>query len=356
MSTNLFTLLYKTQSNDVPVSKHGCSLVLDSNNDYLIYTFYGSQDENDTPYCGIYLFNLSDSNVKPKVLSNGTTNMLCRTSSAYGFINNSLLIIGGQNNQVLALNDIWQIDLNSFSEKLLGSMKDSIYSSTFLTTGNTVFLYSGSSQSGYSLYSTPTNTFYAFQIVGLSNNFCGDGMYYNPIFMGCFYCPSGTYSDARKNLCITCLPGTYNSLIGASHITQCIPCPYGTYSYNPKTTECITCSIPENCPVGSTFVYPLDYQNYFPNGTQPPNYSPSQKNFIFYLGIVFLILFVIYATLFYFVRKFRVLISAYEIYPEKHVKLLEDVKNKIIRAGDSIPESLYDDDPSIIVDETPLNK
>jgi hypothetical protein len=51
---------YNSTSTAVPVFKHACSIETDDySNTSAIYAYYGSTNLQDSPYCGIQVFNLS---------------------------------------------------------------------------------------------------------------------------------------------------------------------------------------------------------------------------------------------------------------------------------------------------------
>jgi len=56
-----------------------------------------------------------------------------------------------------------------------------------------------------------------------------------------FQCPAGTYSGQGSNQCTLCPVGTYSSVIGATNLSTCLQCEFGTYSDTAGVAQCKYC-------------------------------------------------------------------------------------------------------------------
>ena len=68
-------------------------------------------------------------------------------------------------------------------------------------------------------------------LVGASNtNFCPVGTYSSASGLACKICPTGTYNDnTGATICISCLGGKYNALVGEASLTKCLTVPAMSY-------------------------------------------------------------------------------------------------------------------------------
>ena len=120
---------------------------------------------------------------------------------------------------------------------------------------------------------------------------CPEGKFNNGTFVGCYWCPDGTYQDVPgSTFCKTCLPGTTITTNSITGVSKCKECPKGTYNtgtdnkcsvcaegtYQDKEgqTACKMCKdgespelVPEG-PVGSTKCKPCSDGNICEGGTE----------------------------------------------------------------------------------------
>jgi len=143
-------------------------------------------------------------------------------------------------------------------------------------TGNPTYDYDTASPSTneefFELVRTDINTFVAIgrtgtekqiyirsiAIPGTPQQECPSGSYFNQLSTNCEPCPPGSFSTAinsrtciscypgtyqtlqGKDFCSYCLPGSYSSIVGA---TMCTPCNAGYYQPMQKQTSCIACQV-----------------------------------------------------------------------------------------------------------------
>lgn len=198
---------YNSTSTAVPVFKHACSIETDDySNTSAIYAYYGSTNLQDSPYCGIQVFNLSSNPILPLFLTNQTQAMPCRTDYAFAFLESRyLLIAGGQRFKEQEFNDVWLIDtLDNYSETNLDNMNYPMFGSGYSFINNTVYMFSGLTSSAVAT-SGPSSDyfeqipleFYISDFSGELNVTCGLGMI--AINNICVFCPPGQFNDDYYN-------------------------------------------------------------------------------------------------------------------------------------------------------------
>lgn len=82
---------------------------------------------------------------------------------------------------------------------------------------------------------------------GINCDPCPKGTYSeSPGSTQCLLCPSGSYSNstaaASSAACTPCPPATFSSIAGAFDALTCVKCPPGTNSSLPGATECVSCA------------------------------------------------------------------------------------------------------------------
>lgn len=328
INTFTFTQIYKYKPNSAypGIFKHSCSGEL-VGKDFLIYTYLGSKNIVDEPFCGIYRFNLSSNPVTPHIVLSNTLDMPCRTDAAFADLGDGLVLFaGGQRFKQNSFTDIWAMNVTNNVTMMIGTLPEGAFATAASYINATFFVFSGLSSNGISIDSPSSDYFSKFWL-GMNNKIssnlnCGAGMYNQQ--GNCVFCPPGTYSPATsQGECIKCPSGSSNILKGATSITQCIPCPYGYYSIDPSNI-CKQCKKDEICFVGTgtnplTSSYQDELYDLTQQNSQPDEYSPTNifsKKVI--LIIVFSTLTLTFILVFSFSLKARIFFSYYDIYKNLH--------------------------------------
>ncbi|OMJ80936.1 hypothetical protein SteCoe_18697 [Stentor coeruleus] len=326
ITTLTFTLFYNYESYPYAgIYKHSCSYSI-KNNNLMLYTYLGSINAVDTPFCGIYEFNTSQTPLIPHLLTSKTIKMPCRVEPAFADLTDGLVLFaGGQRNQLEIFSDIWIINLNTLEEIQIANLQSPVYASASTYINTTLYLYSGITVDGISS-SSPSNNYW--QKISLEKSYfdkkitCGPGMYYVDDI--CEFCLSGQYNQAESHdNCSSCPLGTYFLYEGATDENQCIPCSYGFKSNDP-TDECSKCLDNEICYIG-TGDNPLSLSknneltifgktNNQPSDYEPPNFF--DKKLILY--IVFASCLLIFCFVYALSLKLRIILSYYDIYKNLH--------------------------------------
>ena len=300
-TNNQFYLRRSTDLNtDIPLFKHTCFLSIENDNKY-VYVFFGSQSIDDNPYCGITRFNITDlTQVTTEIISTSVTEFTCRTESGTTFFGGYLFGFGGQSFAKNVFYDLFMISIDSYEETVLAEnfyknypdYYQPIYSSAFAQYGEFFFTFSGLN-TAYFPQIKPLNTInlYSFQIKG---QICGNGFLYNNASSKCSGCPLGTYSGINDNECKDCEKEFFSNFSAASDITQCFPCPEGTFSNITGLAECFKCESFQYCPIGSkkNIKFTKFIDDSYPKIYQPQS-NDEYKSIYFYGFIVFIVFYLI---------------------------------------------------------------
>ncbi|OMJ72555.1 hypothetical protein SteCoe_28970 [Stentor coeruleus] len=328
INTFTFTQIFKYKPNPVypGIFKHSCSGEL-VGKDFLIYTYLGSRNIVDEPFCGIYRFNLSAKIVTPEIVLRNTLDMPCRTDAAFADLGDGLVLFaGGQRFKENSFTDIWAMNITNNATYMIGTLPEGAFATAASYINATLFIFSGLTSNGISVDSPSSDYFSKFWFgknTAISNNInCGAGMYNNQ--GNCVFCPAGTYSSpTSQGECMICPNGTSNILTGATSITQCIPCSYGYYSID-SSKICKPCQKDSICFIGTgTNPITSSYQDYLydltQENSQPDEYSPKNiYNKKLILIIVFSTIAFLFIIIFIFSLKARIFFSYYDIYKNLH--------------------------------------
>lgn len=337
LKTNEFKLLYNFNSKtDTGFFGHGCNIEKDSYNNLIINTYFGSTSINYIPYCAITQYNLSESQIRPKIISFDNTSFPCRVDNAYSVINSQyLLIAGGQRFEEEFLNDVWILNKKTLETYQLQEMENSVYSSAFTYFNNTLYMFSGYLTNGLAAYS-PSNDFFIkieldsenIPVPGLDFA-CGNGM--GLVNGVCQLCPFGTYNDNfDSSICLSCPLGTYNQELGSSSIYQCIPCPYSTYSNKIAAISCSPCPSDKSCFIGTSSLGLSDsdvkeLKDFREYKDQPKLYEPPNVLDVrFYLWVTVAAFIVVFTIWFIFDYRLRIFLSYNDIYKNMHIEMIAD--------------------------------
>ena len=343
-----FAEIYRFRtSSDVPLFKHKCTLYLDEEHNEYIYTYFGSKTLMDVPYCGIMMFNLSAEIVRPEVVLESTEYMPCRTDSAFANLNNEFIVFaGGQRFNKDVFSDVWVLSFIDFSETQLDDLSSPLYASASSFINNTLYIFSGFSNNGLSINSPSSDSLETIQLsnftASISSKFnltCGVGMKFNG--KTCEFCEAGTYNNEIFNeICAECPLGSINLYLGASDISQCVPCAFGSYSTDPST-PCLPCAASDICYIGTsntslTAKTQEFIEAYATSESQPPMYSPPEgsrpKEILYILtgALVFCFLLAYYLS-----YNFRVVLSYYDVFKNFHFEILSTAE------GEHIPKDFH---------------
>lgn len=308
------------------IYKHSCSYTVDIYKNLILYTYLGSINAVDTPFCGIYKFNTSQTPLVPSLITSKTIKMPCRVEAAFADLTEGLVLFaGGQRNQLEIFSDAWVVNLITLEEIQINNLQSPVYSSAFAYINSTLYLYSGITTDGISSASSSNNYWQKILLekTYLGENItCGPGMYY--IGEVCEFCPSGQYNRAKyHNSCSKCPFGTYFLYEGATDENQCIPCGYGTKSSDP-TDECSQCTNKEICPIGTgnnpiSLTTNADLTAFAKTNNQPSDYEPPNifaKKLILYIVFASCLLF--FCIVYCLSLKLRIILSYYDIYKNLH--------------------------------------
>lgn len=334
ISTLIFTKIYQyNPSTDIPLIKHNCLLVENEEglNNFSIFTFFGSQNILDEPFCGVQEFDFTKKPVVPVIVRNETDEMPCRTDAAFANIDYKYFAFaGGQRFGKMVFDDVWIINVTvDWTEIRVGTdLAFPIYNSASAFINNTLYIYSGFSYNGISINS-PSNDL--FQNIEFTNSSyaddlsCGMGMVKNGT--ECAFCGLGTFNDDVLNrYCNSCPMGTYNLFTGGTDITQCVPCQEGTFSLDPSK-PCEKCKTNEICYIGTsdnsiTIAEQETIKKYLKSDIQPPVYEPPdivQDKIILYIVTAAVI--VLYLFIYYMSYNFRVVLGYYDLFKNIHFEI-----------------------------------
>ncbi|CAG9310157.1 unnamed protein product [Blepharisma stoltei] len=168
-------------------------------------------------------------------------------------IDNYLVILGGEQWNFEAFDNIFMIDLDNNPEPIkIGKVEEPTYATEMTYFGQSLYLFGG----GDTISSLVQNYIpkqFLFEISQSSeDNFawpCSNGTYGEK----CKPCPEGHYADSFGTTeCKKCPKGTYNTFKGARTHDECYPCPYGSYAPSEGSKYCDNCPASMYCPAGTS--------------------------------------------------------------------------------------------------------
>ena len=135
---------------------------------------------------------------------------------------------------------------------------------------------------------------------------------------GCTTCPSGTFVGSSGLVCASCVAGTSSSIMGTSFSSNCLPCPAGqTTNGLLGQTSCVACGANAFCPFGAAASL-ASAVNSTTASSSVLNQATSNSSADLYLSVgwlcivayaIFLVVFLIAATVLYFCTRFTASVS-----------------------------------------------
>ena len=336
LATGKFQLLYEFNSKtDIGFFGHGCDIEKDPYNNLIISTYFGSTSINYIPFCAISYYNLSESQIKPKVSSLSNSNFPCRVENSFNLLTDQyILIAGGQRFEEEFFNDMWVIDRKSFDAYKLYDMIEPIYSSAYTFINNSLLMFSGFGTNGLASFSPSVDLVNVIDLNSIQNKVpglvlgCGEGM--EEVNGECQFCQLGFYNPSSENpKCMSCPPGTYNQGIGSTSLYQCIPCPYSTYSLE-AAVKCIPCPKDRTCNIGTSTVSLTESDNqelhhFRHHKEQPKLYEPPNVlKFRGYLWLVILGILTVFTIAYIFDYRLRIFLSYNDVFKNMHIEMMAD--------------------------------
>jgi hypothetical protein len=352
LATGQFQRLYEFNSKtDIGFFGHGCAIEKDAFNNLIISAYLGSTSINYIPYCAITQYNLSESQIKPKVYSLLESNFPCRVENSFNIISDQfVLIAGGQRYEEEFFNDLWVIDRISFKAYELADIIEPVYSTAFTFINNSLLMFSGFGTNGLASFSPSIDLATSIGLTSIENKVpglvlgCGEGM--ELVDGKCQFCQFGYYnpSSERPN-CIKCPPGTYNQGIGSTSVYQCIPCPYSTYSLG-AAVNCLPCPKDRTCYIGTSTasltesnaqkVHDFRHHKEQPKLYEPPNVF----EFRGYLWLTTLCIFAVFTIVFILDYRVRIFLSYNDIFKNMHIEMMADEHGNSIQRSKVIEPNM----------------
>lgn len=336
LATGLFQRLYEFNSKtDTGFFGHGCGIEKDAYNNFIISAYFGSTSINYIPFCAIAHYNLSESNIKPKFSSFANSNFPCRVENSFNLITDQyMLIAGGQRYEEEFFNDMWVINRKSLKAYELSGMVEPIYSSAYTFINNSLLMFSGFGTNGLASFSPSIDLINIIELITVENKVpglvlgCGPGM--ELVNGKCNFCRLGFYNPSSENPnCISCPPGTYNQGIGSTSVYQCIPCPYSTYSLG-AAVNCLACPKDRTCYIGTSTVSLTEsdiqeLHSFRHHKEQPKLYEPPNVfEFRGYLWLVTLCILAVFTIAFILDYRVRIFFSYNDIFKNMHIEMMAD--------------------------------
>lgn len=253
ISTNMFEL-YSSNAIQPPKSAFSqCSAELEE--DEIVFYVYFGETSGETPLSTVYKYILSRK-IWIEVRNKGYESEFSRSDSKIFKVDNKLIIVGGQQWNTRALNDIQELNLTDGTFTRLGTLPCSFYNAGGVYYKDDIYIFGGGNSFGaVSVISVPRNIFIKISL----NKNCGEKCNW-PCSFGskrkgenCEACEAGYYSDKLEHdMCNPCPKGTYGQTKGAETQRQCYPCPENSFSDNEGSSFCKDCAETEKCLVGTS--------------------------------------------------------------------------------------------------------
>ncbi|OMJ66370.1 hypothetical protein SteCoe_36799 [Stentor coeruleus] len=335
LSTNNLTRLYKTKPTDIGTHGHACQLIKEGNSS-LIYTLYGMTNKMNDLYCKIRMVDITEiDKITVKVTREKPEYMTCRGNFGFSYDGQSMVIAGGEIFPNFVMNDIVWVNFTGeygelFTDPLFEPLSSGsavlAFADDVLAFADYVFIFSGFHDGSFSIDSDLSSSLYLAGFTG--NLYCGYGFIRDDGY--CEPCGEGTYKPTYDGVCL-------EDLQAAMHISQCVPCPSGTF-FNEESKKCESCPEGTLCPVGSSVALNSKAMK-LEQQSQPKNFNqPSIELSILVLGSIFGFSILVFIIIFCSSLLFKVIFSVYDVYRGEHIiprgeKSYEEDKTKISFVG-----------------------
>ncbi|CAG9315592.1 unnamed protein product [Blepharisma stoltei] len=307
----------------VPSAAYPTCEVITQNNTKFIYAMYGYTD-GSAPLGSIYAFSV-ESKTWIKIYDPAPDIPYSnRAGAAIKYLNNKVLVIGGEEWSTDPRKDVYFFDLSKQKTLQIGALPEFYYNGASVYFKNHVYMHAGGSVIGSTMRNAiAKNSFFFLDISCSYGKICGSvcsiGTYASN--NDCLLCPEGTYNDAiGQSSCIKCPEGTYNPTKAASDVRQCLPCANGWFSDIEGAVYCKECPSGSYCLTGSS--YPSSSKLELISESQQPDLYKAdidKLNLGVEIGLSILIISVCFSLIFLiFLRKHRNHMTAWDLYDDMH--------------------------------------
>ena len=191
-----------------------------------IFVYFGKNDNTEGLSCGVGRLEIKDSNYKYTQIIYNDKKMQCRSSAAYYYEKDKLMIVGGKGIFGNAFKDIWILEMNEThvvdERKSSFELEDVVHSASFESFNRQLYIISGFGINGHLSPSSASNLIYKVPLnTLLSSSYCDIG--FEKINETCQICEKGSFSSKIENQCEKCEPiGTLTTTTGATAGIQCL--------------------------------------------------------------------------------------------------------------------------------------
>lgn len=190
-----------------------------------IYVYFGKKNSVESLNCGVGRVDIV--NDKYEYINLIRPNqMLCRSSAAYHYEKQKLVVVGGKGYSGKAYKDIWVLNLNEThvisEEKSEFVLQSPVYSSAFTSFNRNLYMFSGLNSNGNSLVRGSSDLIYKLDLTKiLKSSTCDIG--FEQVNGTCEICPIGSFSSKTGGYCEKCEPvGTLTTIEGSTAGIQCL--------------------------------------------------------------------------------------------------------------------------------------
>ena len=191
-----------------------------------IFAYFGKNDNTEGLSCGVGRLEIKDSNYKYTQIAYNDQKMQCRSSAAYYYEKDKLMVVGGKGIFGNAFRDIWILKLNEThvvdERKADYELEDVVHSASYESFNRQLYIVSGFGINGHLSPSSASNLIYKVPLnILLSSSYCDIG--FEKINDTCKICEKGSFSSKIENQCEKCEPiGTLTTTEGATAGIQCL--------------------------------------------------------------------------------------------------------------------------------------
>ncbi|CAG9317695.1 unnamed protein product [Blepharisma stoltei] len=323
--TNEYTLIYDGtgEGGPTPVIGPVCELQVDEYGNINLISMYGTAD-GEVPLGDIDSFNFTTKIWTKIYTTNGATPLTNRAQAAVKKMNQTIVVMGGEQWSTDVFNDIYILSLNTNTFTTISSLPDYYYNSAFTYYKTTLYLHGGGAVFGQAMRTSVTKASFLEIDLKCPNMSpcpytCSPGTYLSS--NSCIECSKGSYADDYGlSSCYQCPKGSFNPSKGANTARQCYPCSQNSFSNNEGASVCMNCPAGKTCPVGSTV--PLDDSvDATSESIQPKLYGKTdgdaQSATNFMVIAVMIVAFFVF-ILIYFVKTARNQLLSIDLYSDKH--------------------------------------
>lgn len=190
-----------------------------------IFVYFGERNTIGSLHCGVGRLDIVKDSYEFTNLVR-PNKMPCRSSAAYYYEKNKLVVVGGKGHSDKIFKDIWVLNLNEthvVSEEMSQyTLQHPVYSSAYTNYNRSLYLFSGFNSNANSLVSRSSDLVFKVGLKEvLQSNDCDIG--FENVNGTCQLCPIGSFASKINTNCEKCEPvGTLTTTEGATAGIQCL--------------------------------------------------------------------------------------------------------------------------------------